>query len=58
MIQTTIAKADEKLVDQLDRELTKIAQAQFESPEFKLLFSAPLTWRALGSSLFSLSFTT
>jgi hypothetical protein len=43
MIQTTIAKADEKLVDQFDRELTKIAQAQFESPEFKLLFSAPLT---------------
>jgi hypothetical protein len=31
------------LVDRLDRELTKMAIAQYDSREFKLLFSTPLT---------------
>ncbi|SRR5713226_5007942 len=31
------------LVDQLNRELTRMAIAQYETPEFKLMFSTPLT---------------
>ena len=31
------------VVEQLDRELTRMAIAQYETPEFKLLFSTPLT---------------
>jgi hypothetical protein len=31
------------LVDRLDRELTRMAIAQYETPEFKLMFSTPLT---------------
>ena len=36
-----IGRAD--LVRQLDQELTQMARAQYETPEFKLLFSTPLT---------------
>jgi hypothetical protein len=31
------------LVEQLDRELTRMARAQYDTPEFKLLFTTPLT---------------
>ena len=34
---------NQDLVDRLDRELTKMAIAQYDSDEFKLLFSTPLT---------------
>jgi hypothetical protein len=41
----TSSRSDLKtdLANQLDRELTKMAIAQHESPEFQLLYSTPLT---------------
>ena len=35
--------ANPALVQQLDQELTRMARAQYDTPEFKLMFSTPLT---------------
>lgn len=43
MNATTIPGKDMKLAARLDKELTQLAQAQFDSPEFKLVFETPLT---------------
>lgn len=43
MSETILARKDIRLAEKLDGELTRIAQAQFDSPEFKLVFATPLT---------------
>jgi hypothetical protein len=43
MFQSSLATANPALADKLDAELTRIAQAQFDTPEFQLILSAPLT---------------
>lgn len=43
MLSSTKGSSKNALSDQLDRELTKMAIAQHESPEFQLLYSTPLT---------------
>ena len=43
MTKASTAERTGDLVDQLDQELTRLAQNQFETPEFELLFSIPLT---------------
>src|ERR1044071_123968 len=43
MLNTSGENGSQDLVDQLDRELTKMAIALYDSPEFDLLFSTPLT---------------
>jgi hypothetical protein len=43
MLNTSGESGSQDLVNRLDRELTKMAIAQYESREFDLLFSTPLT---------------
>jgi pyrroloquinoline quinone (PQQ) biosynthesis protein C len=43
MFKSSREKVCNDFVEQLDRELTRMAIAQYETPEFKLLFSTPLT---------------
>jgi hypothetical protein len=43
MADTTVQAGGESLSERLGRELTALAQAQFETPEFVRLFSLPLT---------------
>lgn len=43
MNSTATADSSNELVQELDTELTGIANAQFETPEFQLLFDLPLT---------------
>ncbi len=43
MSETTVVKKDVGLVEKLDAELTVLANAQFETPEFVHMFSVPLT---------------
>ena len=43
MSSTTATAKSDKLADRLDAELTKLAQGQFSTPEFKLVMEMPLT---------------
>ena len=43
MSSTTATVKSDKLADRLDAELTKLAQGQFSTPEFKLVMEMPLT---------------
>ena len=43
MSEAGIAEPDRAYADKLDQELTRLAQAQFDTPEFKRLFATPLT---------------
>jgi hypothetical protein len=43
MLNPSADNVHQDLVKRLDRELTKMAIAQYNSREFKLLFSTPLT---------------
>jgi hypothetical protein len=43
MSEAMLARKDVGLAQKLDGELTRLAQAQFDTPEFRLVFETPLT---------------